>query len=42
MIESLPRELQTFVQAQVAAGNYASETEVIVRRVMLLRAEQEN
>ena len=42
MIEGLPPELQDFVQAQVAAGNYSSETEVVVHSVQLLRAEQEN
>jgi putative addiction module CopG family antidote len=42
MIEGLPPELQAFVQAQVAAGNYPSETDVVVSGVRLLRAEQDN
>jgi putative addiction module CopG family antidote len=42
MIEGLPPELQEFVQAQVAAGKYSNETEVVVSGVRLLRAEEDN
>jgi putative addiction module CopG family antidote len=42
MIESLPTDLQHFIQAQVAAGNYQSEAAVVTRAVELLRDQQED
>ena len=42
MIESLPSDLQHFIQTQVAAGNYQSEAAVVTRAVELLRDQQDD
>jgi len=42
MIESLPSDLQHFIQAQIAAGNYTSEAAVVTRAVELLREQQDD
>ena len=42
MIESLPADLQHFIQAQVSAGNYSSEIEAVTQAVKLLRDQDES
>jgi putative addiction module CopG family antidote len=42
MIESLPSDLQSSIRAQVLAGNYSSESEVVTKAIRLLRDQQEN
>lgn len=42
MIESLPSDIQHFIQVQVSAGKYSSETDVVVEAVKLLRDHEEN
>jgi putative addiction module CopG family antidote len=42
MIESLPSDLQSSKRAQVLAGNYSSESEVVTKAIRLLRDQQEN
>jgi Arc/MetJ-type ribon-helix-helix transcriptional regulator len=42
MVEGLPPDRQDFVEAQVAAGNYACEAEVVVRAVKAFREREEN
>ena len=42
MIESLPSDIQHFIQAQVSAGRYFSEADVVVRAVQLLREREDD
>lgn len=42
MIESLPSDIQHFIQAQVSTGRYSSEADVVVEAVKLLRDQEEN
>ncbi|MEX2141566.1 MAG: type II toxin-antitoxin system ParD family antitoxin [Pirellulales bacterium] len=42
MIESLPSDIQHFIQAQVSAGKYSSEADVVIEAVKLLRDQEEN
>ena len=42
MIESLPSDIQHFIHSQVSAGNYPSETDLVVRAVQLLRDREDD
>jgi putative addiction module CopG family antidote len=42
MIESLPADVQHFIQSQVSAGNYPSAVDVVIDAVSRLREHEEN
>jgi Arc/MetJ-type ribon-helix-helix transcriptional regulator len=42
MIESLPADLQSFIRAQVLAGNFSSESDVVTQAIPLLPDQEEN
>jgi putative addiction module CopG family antidote len=42
MLESLPLDIQHFIQAQVSSGKYSSEAEVVVQAVQLLRQRDDD
>jgi Arc/MetJ-type ribon-helix-helix transcriptional regulator len=40
MIESLPADIQHFIQAQVSAGKYPTEADVVLQALVLLRDDE--
>jgi putative addiction module CopG family antidote len=42
MLESLPLDIQHFIHAQVTAGKYSSEVDVVVAAVKVLRDQDED